>query len=69
MFLTGLHSRYSLFSDTDDLHEGDLVLSEKLKKLIDESSKKAEGRDILSYESMRWPTKVIPYVFDPALSE
>ena len=60
----------------EDLFEGDVIPSEKLKKLIanenktaEEKLKKLQGRDVLTFDSMRWKSKQIPYVFDSGLGK
>jgi len=59
-----------------DLFEGDIIPSEKMMKLIAkenrtalEKLKKSQGRDVLSYDSMHWKDKRIPYIFDSGLSD
>ena len=58
-----------------DLFEGDIIPSEKMMKLIAkenrtalEKLKKSQSRDVLSYDSMHWKDKRIPYIFDSGLS-
>ena len=60
----------------DDLFEGDVIPSEKLKKFIAKENKTAEAklkklqsRDVVSFDSMHWKTKQIPYVFDSGLGK